>query len=385
MRVRRICSAVATTGALTLLFAASLIPAASAASTVKYLGTMHVTAGKGDPGNYDIGWVDQSTGRYFLSDATNNAIDIFNAKTDTFMGFTGAGRGVPNGVLADNQHRVWTGDVDHTVRVLQPTPGGSVVKDGAIPIPHTTGLADELSFDPVNHVVLIASPSPQDRYVTWIDTKTLKVLGQYRFPKKGFNGIEQSLWDRHASRFFISVPGSSNNSVAGKIDVFSPTSPGSAPTTLAKLTTCGNGNGGPRGLTLGPGADLFAVCDTGVAVVDVATGHLEKLVKQLPVGDEIWFNKGDGNAYTGLSAGSPVGKGLPGLGALDASTNTPIGRQPLLAPLDTAKRPGPPLDSTVAAYAANNHIFMPEGCGFGFPCNKGAGGPGYGIAVFSTQ
>src|SRR5207245_1019533 len=51
---------------------------------------------KGSPTNYwtngfDISWVDNSTQKYYLADRTNNAIDLVDAATDTFLGFIGRG------------------------------------------------------------------------------------------------------------------------------------------------------------------------------------------------------------------------------------------------------------------------------------------------------
>ena len=40
---------------------------------------------------FDISWVDNSTQKYYLADRTNNAIDLVDAATDTFVGFIGKG------------------------------------------------------------------------------------------------------------------------------------------------------------------------------------------------------------------------------------------------------------------------------------------------------
>src|SRR5215472_7048486 len=58
--------------------------------------TRQITLVKGSPTNYgtngfDISWVDNSTQKYYLADRTNNAIDLVDAATDTFVGFIGKG------------------------------------------------------------------------------------------------------------------------------------------------------------------------------------------------------------------------------------------------------------------------------------------------------
>jgi hypothetical protein len=101
---------------------------AQEAGSVTPLETMHVVVhGIGsDTTSFDISWVDQSTGQYFLADRTNNAVDQFDAAHDRFVGFLGQGAfhatraaaclamgasdnadcNGPNGVVTDDQHRV---------------------------------------------------------------------------------------------------------------------------------------------------------------------------------------------------------------------------------------------------------------------------------------
>jgi hypothetical protein len=59
--------------------------------------TRHITLVKGSPTNYglygfDISWIDNSSQRYYLTDRSNNAIDLVDAATDTFLGFIGKGQ-----------------------------------------------------------------------------------------------------------------------------------------------------------------------------------------------------------------------------------------------------------------------------------------------------
>ena len=75
----------------TMTFATVLLAALTPAQT------RHTTLIKGSPANYgtngfDISWVDNSTQKYYLGDRTNNAIDLVDAATDTFLGFIGKGQ-----------------------------------------------------------------------------------------------------------------------------------------------------------------------------------------------------------------------------------------------------------------------------------------------------
>src|ERR1700737_3943231 len=59
--------------------------------------TQNISLVKGTPTNYgaygfDISWVDSATQKYYLGDRTNNAIDLIDAASDTFIGFIGKGQ-----------------------------------------------------------------------------------------------------------------------------------------------------------------------------------------------------------------------------------------------------------------------------------------------------
>ena len=188
----------------------AMLPGTGAAARsddlVQPLTTIHVTVNgvNQDPSVFDISWVEQSTGRYFLADGTNDAVDLFDARTDTFTGFLGQGqfhhltqpeclaRGAsdahdcngPDGVVTDSRHRVWAGngvDATHPVSsidVVDPTPGSTVIRS------ILTGgkfRSDELAYDPRDQVILIANPDFNDGFLTWIDVRDLKVIGTFRY------------------------------------------------------------------------------------------------------------------------------------------------------------------------------------------------------------
>src|SRR5438093_847879 len=92
---------------------------------VNLIGVMAVPGGFASS---DILWVDQASGRLFLTDRTNKAIDIFDAVNDVFVtrvtGFVGAaGPGVtngagPNGVLVTPDNILWAGDGNSTLQAV---------------------------------------------------------------------------------------------------------------------------------------------------------------------------------------------------------------------------------------------------------------------------
>lgn len=111
--------------------------------------TRQITLVKGSPTNYgtngfDISWVDNSTQKYYLADRTNNAIDLVDAATDTFLGFIGKGQFTgsnpcpaqpkdlrhcagPNGVVTDDLGHVWAGDGAGNIIESDATKPGTVI------------------------------------------------------------------------------------------------------------------------------------------------------------------------------------------------------------------------------------------------------------------
>jgi hypothetical protein len=96
--------------ALTLLALSLFHPPALAEPQLGLLTTIRI------PGNpltsFDIGFVDSSTGRYYLADRSNLGVDIIDTRSNTFIGrvvgFTGPAGAAPgpNGVVAVNNNEV---------------------------------------------------------------------------------------------------------------------------------------------------------------------------------------------------------------------------------------------------------------------------------------
>ena len=100
----------------------------------------------------------------------------------------------------------------------------------ATPISVSTGgnhRADELAYDPADHIILIANdqdtPAP---YITFISTTTHAVFGKIVYDgtlgnPKTTGGIEQPVWDGVTMRFYISIP-STVLHAAGEVDEIDP-------------------------------------------------------------------------------------------------------------------------------------------------------------------
>src|SRR3984893_11924924 len=121
------------TATLLLLSAAvgmSAFAGAANAAELRQIGTISIP---GEPLNsFDISYIDQATGLYFLADRSNKGIDIVDTKKGTYVGRVGGmvgpvmkkdgtccnnDRSGPNGVVVAGKE-AWVGDGDSTVKVI---------------------------------------------------------------------------------------------------------------------------------------------------------------------------------------------------------------------------------------------------------------------------
>ena len=293
---------------------------------------------------FDISFVDQKTQTYYLADRSNAVVDVVDAETGSFVkqiaasppfrGFSGNnGTSGPNGVVAAFP---WLFVTDASSRVVSiDLRNGNMVGDVS-----TGGAdslrADELAYDPIDHIILIANVADTPPFVTFVSQEHRDVLGHISYPQAVFpdtpggpavnHGLEQTVWDQRTKKFYISVPATVTNP-NGEVDEIDPLAM-KVTRVFPILTPCG-----PAGLALLPGQRLITSC--GV-VLSVKTGGTLATIKGVG-GDEIWFNSGDERVYFGANP----------MGVVDSETYQVI----------TSLTVGP--THSVAANSENNHIFVP--------------------------
>ena len=281
----------------------------------------------------DLLWADEGTKRMYFSDRSNSGIDIIDAEKDSyvgrvtgFVGATGANGAGPNGVLVTPDKKLWAGDGNSLVQVvdlnLNPPRIIQSISTGG------TNRADELGYDPTDRLILIGNDRETIPYVTLISADTYKVLGTIGF--KEATGLEQPIWDPQLNRFLVNVPTARGAEVA-VVD----------PKTISVTATYPVGsNCGGTGLVQGPFQRLLVACSTPY-IVNAVNGSIISNITQVGSGDEVWYNPGDGQFFVTSTDNS----GNTVLGVIDATTAS--WRQNVPAP--GARN--------VAALASNNHIF----------------------------
>ncbi len=297
-------------------------------------------------GFFDVSWNDNSKQRYYLADRTNNAIDLVDSATDTFLGFIGKGHYTgsrpcpgnpkdmrlcagPNGVVTDDLGHVWAGDGDANIIEAEDKPGATIIR--SIPT-GGKGRIDELAYDPIDRILMAENDGDTPPYIVFVSATKGSILGRYVYPKDQ-DGMEQPAWVRQTGMFYQNVPGEKN-----RLDVFDPHH---LPKPVKSFPVdCTGGLLGLTlsGLTVGPNGRLMTVCGSvGGVTVDSKTGKLGKPVPEGADADEVWYDPGSGNYY--FSRNSNV-----------AVVNAATGKFVASIPLGS---------HSVAANAKNRHVFVP--------------------------
>src|SRR5206468_8421423 len=181
--------------------------------------------------SFDISFVDPATQTYYLADRSNKAVDVVNAKTDTFVaqifpnnghvpfaGFVPCSPAAgandcagPNGVVAAFP---WLFVTDAPSRVLTfdlRTNPATTVSEVFTKAGEKTR-ADELAYDPRDGLILAINNASEPPFGTLIQvnktTGALTVVKNIDFDAAhgvdATNGAEQPVWDPGTGKFYLS-------------------------------------------------------------------------------------------------------------------------------------------------------------------------------------
>jgi DNA-binding beta-propeller fold protein YncE len=341
----------------------------------------------GNPLRFDISWVDPARGRYYLAEGGNAAVDVIDAENNLYLGRISGFHGLPatddpcgriegmgpNGVVVTPDNHLWADDAHGTVRVFDLSsakPPFTGVTPAATISTGAVCRADEIGFDPKDHVIVVGNPEEHPPFATIISSDApYDVLSKIPFPDA--SGLEQPLWDPglKGGRMLLTVPGKGEGSMVAVLDLSKPKSP--VVETSYSTPNCGSG------LALGPSQHLLVGCGGGrpLIILKALTGKIITTVADTHGADEVWYNPGNNQFY------APSGQNpTPTLSVIDAESGK------LLYNL-----PAGPGSHSVAAYSGNNHVFVPiaipsqaspaDACNvlFGLPEKQGC------IAVYAPE
>jgi len=303
--------------------------------------------------SFDISFVDPTTHAYYLADRTNAGVAMVNTTTDAFAGVLGAGdfagasptvtaaqtkacgtgEAGPNGVLAlniDGVDQVWAGDgvtaaaPVSSVKVFTMTSGTSGTLAATIATGDatfgTTGTcrADEMAYDPVDHIFAVANDDDTPPYITLISVNANltsdHVIGQLKFAN-ATAGIEQTVYDAQTGKFYSNIPGVELAAIN--------------PTTASVVATYAQPNCTSAGLALDPSNQTLmvgcAINADGSMLMSVRTGAVLARFPQVSGEDENWYDPGTNAFYLGAnhmtSNGNTNGVATPVIGVISAGGN----------------------------------------------------------------
>src|SRR5215472_6041099 len=239
--------------------------------------------------SFDISWVDQKNQLYFLADRSNAAVDVVDAKTDTFMGqipggFAGVavvggvvqgGQSGPNGVPTGGPRGHCLFVTDAPSRVVSfdlnapfPPPVVNAVSTGGADNFRADELAFQPNFAPNTGLLLVINPNDPTPFGTFIKvnqttcaltppTSANRVLLDKAHGVDATGGAEQPVWDPGTGLFYVSIPNigpTATQPEHGGVVSIPPN--GTTWTVLGKGIDFCN----PNGLAVGRKGDLFVGC-----------------------------------------------------------------------------------------------------------------------------
>lgn len=320
-------------------------PAAFATPTYAYLQTLQIPGGVFS--GYDLATVDPTTETYYLTDRSNNGIDVYSTATNMYVERIGAGlfagtKGGNNDIAGPNGISVTTVGAG---RLLVTSDGASTVVrfnlDGAgrtvLGSPTTVSTAvsgtptppnrvDGVAYAPTTNTILAANNASNPGFLTLIDNATGTVIksiildGTKGNPNVGGNGVEATIFNTARGTFFVAIPSfnAAGTGAGGAVEIDPKT--GALLNTYDFNTLGLSGVCSPTGMSQGAGGVMFVACSDKTAghsvLLDPTGAGSLKIVNGISGGDGTAYNPTLNTFYEAsrFQIGGPV------LGIVDGAT-----------------------------------------------------------------
>ena len=296
---------------------------------------------------YDLSVFDPSTRLYYLTDRSNNGIDVFSSATHQFVEQIGGGLFAgsqggnndiagPNGISLSNVgagklliagngvSNFFTFNLDASGLNVVGTP--RVTSTAVTGTPTPPNRVDGVAYAPMANTILAANNASNPGFLTLVDNATGKVLksilldGTNGYPDVGGNGVEATIFNTARGTYFVAVPAldAAGTGAGGVIEL-------DAANGALLHTYDFNAMGlagvcSPTGLVQGANATMFAACSDPAAghsvLLDPAGNGSLTVVAGISGGDQTAYDPTNNTFYEAarFQVGGPV------LGIVDAGT-----------------------------------------------------------------
>jgi hypothetical protein len=357
--------------------------------------------------SFDISFVEPAIGLYALGDRTNNAVDLVDTHSNTFLGFCGHNQFTgatgnndtsgPDGVLIRDNREIWVGDGNSTVKVFdvagcsETTAPKQTIATGVV----TDKRADEMCYDPRDQLIMAANNAADPPFASLISTvgPTYVVVARITFDgtngaPKSTNGVEQCQWSPRTGMFYITIPGiDSPNTGHGVVAVISPQSQKVVKTFDIPLANCDT----PQGMAVGPNHDILIGCNGqkgstthSSVIIDERNGKILATVANESGPDEVWYNPGNNHYFLARSGAANGGQTTQALGAIDAATRVADTGINNVGPVNNPPTNAHPSAHSVAADSVTNKTFFPIPGGLSTLCSAAGGSDTMGCILVVT-
>jgi hypothetical protein len=372
-----------------LLASIGVTSAAFADPAYVFVGTIGIPAASTNTAGtfvgYDLSVFDPTSQLFYLTDRSNNAIDVFSSKTNSFVERIGSGlfsgatpsndNAGPNGISISDVSGgklLIAGDGPSTFKTFNLAPDGLTV----IGAPRTISTAvagtpvppnrvDGVAYAPTTNTILAANNASNPGFVTLVNNATgaiirsIQLNGAGGYPDVAGNGVEATIFNTARGSFFVAVPVFSNTGAGGVIELDA--SNGNLLHTFDFNALGLVGGCGPTGIAQGKGASMVVACGdagTNTVVLNPAGSGSIKKIPQVSGGDQVSFDPTRNVFFEAarFQIGGPV------LGVINGSTETWLQNLPITFN-DHSVAVDPITGEVFVPFGASaSNTYCPEGC-----------------------
>ena len=336
-----------------LLAAIAVVPGFAAATpTYQFSGTIPVPVTSfnttGTFIGYDLSTFDATDQLYYLTDRSNNGIDVFSARTNSYVTqlgsglFTGnvspAGGAGPNGIsittLGNGDRLLLAGNGTSNFIEFNLAPNGTTVlstqtiSTAVAGTPTPPNRVDGVAYAPTANTILAANNASNPGFITLVNNATGAVIrslllnGQNGTPNVGGNGVESVVFNTVRNSFFVAVPSlnAAGTDPGGVIEVSATTGLILNTYSFATLSGGAISSCNPTGAAQGIGDTIIVACSNGgtQSLILEPSNATIQIIAGVSGSDELAYDPTRGVAFESarFEPGGPV------LGIIDAATAT---------------------------------------------------------------